>query len=380
MGDEVELDALQQVWDEWARFDPLWAILSDPTKSDRRWDVESFLATGRQEIEEVMRELDARRFEVPRGRSLDFGCGVGRLTQALADYFDVSEGVDISPTMVQRARELNRHATHCRFHVNDHPDLRIFPDASFDFIYSNIALQHIPPDPAEAYVHEFVRLLADGGVAVFQVPSRRPPAQEAPPLPRDARRAGIADPGPLAALRPGERRRLRLSVRNESGRPWPRTASLRLGNHWRRRDGQVVEFDDGRSVVEQDVLPGEEVRLDLTVQAPGHPGAYVLELDMVQEGVCWFADDGSPTRRLPVRVGRTWERRLPAPAPARRGGAAASPDPGPKLFETYALATEQVVAAVTQAGGRILDIQEFNPVGEGWESYRYYVSTGERSA
>ncbi len=42
--------------------------------------------------------------------------------------------------------------------------LRSFQDNSFDFIYSNIVLQHIEPDVSERYVREFVRLLADGAI------------------------------------------------------------------------------------------------------------------------------------------------------------------------------------------------------------------------
>ncbi len=48
------------------------------------------------------------------GKALDFGCGVGRLTQALADYFNEVAGVDVSPTMVNKALEYNKKPT--KFH------------------------------------------------------------------------------------------------------------------------------------------------------------------------------------------------------------------------------------------------------------------------
>jgi hypothetical protein len=38
------------------------------------------------------------------------------------------------------------------------------------------------------------------------------------------------------------------------------------------------------------------------VNAPRIPGDYILELDMLQEGVSWFGLLGSTTLKLPVRV------------------------------------------------------------------------------
>ncbi len=44
-------------------------------------------------------------------------------------------------------------------------------DASFDFVYSNISLQHSPPEASYKYIAEFFRILRPGGVALFQIPS-----------------------------------------------------------------------------------------------------------------------------------------------------------------------------------------------------------------
>ena len=48
-----------------------------------------------------MQDLTERDLSVRRSRSLDFGCGIGRLTQAMAEFFEVCDGVDISPTMIR---------------------------------------------------------------------------------------------------------------------------------------------------------------------------------------------------------------------------------------------------------------------------------------
>ncbi len=47
---------------------------------------------------------------------------------------------------------------------------------------------------------------------------------------------------------------------------------------------------------------GEQTELAIVVNAPKMAGHYILELDMLQEGVSWFGLLGSPTLQLPVRV------------------------------------------------------------------------------
>jgi SAM-dependent methyltransferase len=101
------------------------------------------------------------------GAALDFGCGVGRLTQPLAQRFASCVGVDISQQMIRNAESLNQYA-HCRYVA--HSELRLpFADESFSFIYSNIVLQHMPPHFSQRYLREFVRVLSPGGILVFGV-------------------------------------------------------------------------------------------------------------------------------------------------------------------------------------------------------------------
>jgi SAM-dependent methyltransferase len=174
----VEFRELQRNWDILGKEDPLWAIITWEDKKGNKWDREEFFASGVHEIEEVMRYLGGLLLGAPRGRALDFGCGVGRLTQALAGHFTRATGVDIAPSMIAQARAFDREHR-CEFLLNDRADLSLFRAGSFDFVYSNIVLQHMRPEYSIAYIREFARVLASGGVAVFQLPSKElPPARD----------------------------------------------------------------------------------------------------------------------------------------------------------------------------------------------------------
>lgn len=160
-------------WERLARRDPLWAVLTDPSKRDGRWDRDEFFATGEREIAGIETHLQSQGIQLAdRALALDFGCGVGRLTRALARRFDEVHGVDVSPTMIRRAGELNADAPgKLRFVLNPEPHLGQLETGRYSFVYSSIVLQHVPYPVSLAYVREFLRLVRSGGLIVFQTPT-----------------------------------------------------------------------------------------------------------------------------------------------------------------------------------------------------------------
>lgn len=167
----MNLSDLQATWEALGGTDPLWAVLSHADKKGGRWVAEEFFATGVREIETLMKSLGSLG-RVPGNRAaLDFGCGVGRLTQPLTAYFDEVVGVDLSHEMVRVAQLHNRVPDRCRFVVNAAPDLAVFPTGSFDLVLSYLTLQHMPPRYSTIYLREFVRLARTGGVIVVQLPA-----------------------------------------------------------------------------------------------------------------------------------------------------------------------------------------------------------------
>jgi trans-aconitate methyltransferase len=151
----------RQAWEELAVLDPHWAILSDPSKRYGRWDLDEFMDTGTQSIGRILSHGPESR-----ERALDFGCGVGRLTYALAPHFSECVGVDISAEMVRQAQQ--DAPENCRFTTGS---LEQFEPRSFDLVVSLMVLQHIPSTAERVRcLTQLARLVASRGLLAFQVP------------------------------------------------------------------------------------------------------------------------------------------------------------------------------------------------------------------
>jgi hypothetical protein len=121
------------------------------------------------------------------------------------------------------------------------------------------------------------------------------------PLPASAFQASIASQSIPTSLERGSKATVYFTVKNISTVIWP-MLGLTFGNHWLASNGKVLVNDDARTGLAFDLRPGETVELPLTVTAPSASGNYILELDMVQEGVAWFSGRGSKSLRVDIKV------------------------------------------------------------------------------
>lgn len=160
---------IESAYEKFGADEPFYAVLTEEKYKRKQLDQELFFSTGEDLIARQMQLIQDRGIHVSRANALDFGCGVGRLTNAMATYFDEVVGVDISSTMIANANQLKRRGN-CSFQVNKRPDLTIFDEGQFDFIYSDITIQHIPAPESENYIRDFFRVLSPGGLALFLVP------------------------------------------------------------------------------------------------------------------------------------------------------------------------------------------------------------------
>lgn len=158
----------QNTWDTLATEDAMWSVLSNDSKKGGRWDKASFLETGKGDVSHMMEHLRSLNLKPAHGSALDFGCGLGRVTMHLTEYFSHVVGVDISQEMIDKAQKMHANIKNIAFHHNPYPRLHAFDNDTFDLIFSRITLQHIRPDHCLEYVDDFCRVVKPGGIVYFQ--------------------------------------------------------------------------------------------------------------------------------------------------------------------------------------------------------------------
>ncbi len=152
-------------WRELGKRQPYWGVISHPdflTENITPEGVENFYLSGRQYIAQMVETLTKLTGQAPSGPALDFGCGVGRLAEAMAEYVPTT-GLDISPGMLELARKRGGKATY-----TDE-----LPAGPFGWINSFIVFQHIPPERGLDILKDLLARLAPGGMTSLQLTAWR---------------------------------------------------------------------------------------------------------------------------------------------------------------------------------------------------------------
>jgi hypothetical protein len=139
------------------------------------------------------------------------------------------------------------------------------------------------------------------------------PAEGPKPLPDSAFRVEWSVGSAPREVQVGQVFLVDVTVRNTGDRTWPdiRTAdpaatgafAVRLSHRW--WDGQMTKTaSDWTDRVElpKPLDPAAATTLQVSVKAPPEPGAYLLQIDLVQELVAWFEDKGAAKLTIPVTV------------------------------------------------------------------------------
>jgi len=153
-------DRATRDWNTFGETEPYFAVLThDRFLSEQMSDAdrEAFFAFGEADVAQIFDLIG-----ISPKSALDFGCGVGRLTRALAKRVDHVVGVDAAESMLRIARENVPNATFST----------AIPDERFDLIVSLLVFQHIPVKRGEALLRDLLDHL-DGVAALhftFHVP------------------------------------------------------------------------------------------------------------------------------------------------------------------------------------------------------------------
>ncbi len=167
--------------EDWKRYgdtDPYFGVLTDPRFRRDRLDAAAladFWGTGEAHVERLAALFAAHLGrELRPGRSLDFGCGVGRVLLPLARRSVQVVGVDVSPSMLAEARKATEAKGMANVELVEFTGSLAGLRGPFDFVHSYIVLQHIPVDQGLALIAELLGLLAPGGLAMLQLTYAKP--------------------------------------------------------------------------------------------------------------------------------------------------------------------------------------------------------------
>jgi SAM-dependent methyltransferase len=197
---------MRRFWDRRAAEDPFYFV--DNRQPYGAADQARFWREGEEDLDRLLAALGVHL--APADEVVEIGCGIGRLTRAMAPRVRSVRALDVSPRMLELARRyVGAQHANVTWLLGDGQSLSGVEAASASAVVSHVVFQHIP-DPAVTlgYIREIGRVLRPGGWAAFQV-SDDPAVHAAPgwprrlggALPRVLRRGpgGQADPAWLGA-------------------------------------------------------------------------------------------------------------------------------------------------------------------------------------
>lgn len=159
-------ESMRRDWDDRARKNAFFYIAS----WRENWEAADFFRSGEEDYERFVAPVLARTDLVPTGKTmLELGCGAGRMSRAFASRFERVMAYDVSSGMLAQAWELLKDISNVSWVHANGTNLRPAPDASVDFVFSYLVLQHLPEKPLiRTYIEEMVRVLRPSGICLFQ--------------------------------------------------------------------------------------------------------------------------------------------------------------------------------------------------------------------
>ena len=161
-------DAIRSFWDEKAREDPYWYVSSSCPYGTPR-DIAAFWASG----ERIWGDIKAavRYNPEPTHTVIEIGCGVGRITRAIAQDVGHVDASDVSSEMLHIARRAD--IPNVTFRATEGFSLAPLPNKCADFVLAYCVFQHLPSSTAlRTYLGEMVRVAKPGAIVAFTLTPR----------------------------------------------------------------------------------------------------------------------------------------------------------------------------------------------------------------
>jgi hypothetical protein len=102
----------------------------------------------------------------------------------------------------------------------------------------------------------------------------------------------------------GERVEIPLSILNQGNATWVPVGEYPyyLSYHLLDKNGLVLRFDNRRFSLPKRIYPGQKIDMTIPLRSPLEHGEYLLEFDLLREGLFWFKDHGSLTSEIKLSV------------------------------------------------------------------------------
>lgn len=163
----------KEIWDAYAADEAYFAVLSEDRFRRENFDTAAraeFFKSGHDHIGEVWSALETA-FDVrlkPR-RSLDFGCGVGRLLIPIAERSESAVGVDISQKMLDEAKRNVEAARGTVVALQSGDEFAVADGERYSLVHTYIVLQHIHPRYGYGIIEKMLERLEPGGCGMIHL-------------------------------------------------------------------------------------------------------------------------------------------------------------------------------------------------------------------
>ncbi len=151
-------------WERIGQEEPYYGVLTHDRFLRKNIDeqaLQDFWDTGEADYAHLTTTIQHHLGDFKPHTALDFGCGVGRLTRAMAKRCGSVFGVDVAEGMLIEAR---------KDRLPNIEYVREIPVAKVDWVHSSMVLQHIPPVRGYVLIDDLMARLNPGGVFTLHFP------------------------------------------------------------------------------------------------------------------------------------------------------------------------------------------------------------------